>query len=105
MPETIDLSQNYEIGLIGPDKMTTLIEDDALLACAPPTYSDTGLVVWEQPENGYGLLSMRGQGGVPDTTKDPGRQLVDDHERHVGRADGHREAARVDSGLDSETNR
>lgn len=72
MPDTYDLSGNFTIQLYGPDKLAQLAKDDALLALCPPAATDAGQVIWEQPENGFGLLSLRGPNGYPAVTGVPG---------------------------------
>lgn len=72
MPDTFTLGQNYDVTGIAPDMLATVMEDDWLMNLAPPKFSDTSLVVWEMPENGYGLLSLKGEGAHPDVTDVPG---------------------------------
>lgn len=66
MADVFNLSQNYEIDLIVAEYMADVMDGDPLLELLPLAYQDTDQVVWEQPENGYGLLSLRGLNGEPD---------------------------------------
>jgi hypothetical protein len=72
VPDSYDISGNFTIQLYGPDKLAQLAKDDALIALCPPAGTDFNQVVWEQPENGYGLLSLRGPNGYPAVTGVPG---------------------------------
>ncbi len=72
MAQIVDISSNYELVLFGPDKMAAVAADDALVNLAPPVASEFNIVQWEQPENGYGLLSLRGVDGAPPVTGVPG---------------------------------
>jgi hypothetical protein len=64
--DVFNLSQNYEIDLIVAEYMYDAMDGDALIELLPLAYQDADQVVWEQPENGYGLLSLRGLNGEPD---------------------------------------
>ena len=70
------LAQNYDIDLILPDLMTDEMEADStpdpLLEALPIKYEDADAIRWNQWENGYGLLSLRGLGGEPDVVQIPG---------------------------------
>lgn len=68
MPDTYNLTQNYAIDVILEEYLLVNSGRDPLLALLPMGYEDTSKVVWDQPENGYGLLSLRGLGGTPDVT-------------------------------------
>lgn len=68
MPDTIDIGQNYALSLFGPDKLARIAKDDWLIGLAPPQGTDFNTVRWEMPENGYGLLSLRGPNGQPAVT-------------------------------------
>lgn len=72
MAESVDISSNYAITLFAPDKLATLMKDDPLIGLCPPSGTDFNTVQWEQPENGYGLLSLRGLNGDPAVTSVPG---------------------------------
>ncbi|WP_439627494.1 hypothetical protein [Gemmata sp.] len=77
MPATVStLAQNYDIDLILPDLMVDEMEaeqgGDPLLEALPPTYDDFDAIRWNQYENGYGLLGLRGLGGEPDVVQVPG---------------------------------
>ena len=67
MPATVNtLAQNYDIDLILPDLMTDEMADtpggDPLLDKYPLVYEDFDLIKYNQWENGYGLLGLRGLG-------------------------------------------
>lgn len=76
MPDAFTLTQNYEIDVILPelmvDEMDTDGKGDPLLELLPLSYSDADLIKWDQYENGFGLLSLRGLGGDPDVVGVPG---------------------------------
>lgn len=74
MVDQYTLGQNYDIDLIVPDLMfeAAKVDDDPLLAALPMTFQDSDLIVYEQLENGYGLLSLRGLGGEVDVVGVPG---------------------------------
>jgi hypothetical protein len=64
--ETFQLGQNYSIEEIFAELLyTEESQDDPLLEIMPLTFSDTAQVVWEQPENGWGRLGLRGPDGSP----------------------------------------
>ena len=79
MPATVNtLAQNYDIDLILPDLMTDEMADtpggDPLLDKYPLVYEDFDLIKYNQWENGYGLLGLRGLGGEPDVVQVPGKR-------------------------------
>lgn len=65
MPNTRTLSQNYEIELAVAELMNDVAADDPLLSVFPLGWCDADELIWDQPENGYGLLSLRGLNGEP----------------------------------------
>lgn len=73
MPDSYTLTQNYGIDLILPELMFDEMSDsDSLIDLLPLTYEDYDLIKWNQHENGYGLLSLRGLGGEPGIAGVPG---------------------------------
>jgi hypothetical protein len=74
--DSYTLAQNYDIDLILPDLMFDEIrndgEADPILDALPLTYENFDLIKWNQYENGYGLLGLRGLGGEPDVVQLPG---------------------------------
>ncbi len=74
--DSFTLAQNYDIDLILPDlmseEMTGDQEPDPLLEQMPLEYEDVDLIKYDQYENGYGLLSLRGLGGEPEVVPIPG---------------------------------
>lgn len=75
MADTLSLTQNYDIELILPDLMWDEMTEegpDELLEALPLVHEKEDLLIYEQHENGYGLLSLRGLGGQPDVTTAPG---------------------------------
>jgi hypothetical protein len=79
MPATVNqLAQNFDIDLILPDLMTDEMAGDdggdPLLDAYPLQYEDFDLIKWNQWENGYGLLGLRGLGGEPDVVQLPGKR-------------------------------
>lgn len=75
MPDTLNLTQNYQVEAILPELMSDEMAGDGpdpLLEALPPVHEDTDFVRWDQYENGYGLLNLRGLGGEPDVTQVPG---------------------------------
>lgn len=78
MPATVNtLAQNFDIDVILPDLMADEMEGDTgdpLLDAYPLVYEDYDLIKWNQWENGYGLLGLRGLGGEPDVVAVPGKR-------------------------------
>lgn len=75
MADSLNLTQNSNIEVIFPEMLWDEMNDtgeDPLLAALPPTHVKEDMILWEQYENGYGLLSYRGLGGEPDVTAAPG---------------------------------
>lgn len=76
MPDEFVLTQNYSIDLVLPELMFEEMNatgTDPLLKALPLAYDGTAdHVIWEQHDNGYGLLSLRGLGGEPDVVGVPG---------------------------------
>jgi Phage major capsid protein E len=69
MPQNFNLSQNFEIDLITAEQLLIESGKDPMLALLPSKSIDSSIIKWDQPENGYGLLSERGRNGEPDVTK------------------------------------
>ncbi len=75
MADALNLTQNYSVDLVLPELMWDEMTDtggDPLLAALPLVHEKEDLIIWDQYENGYGLLSLRGLGGTPDITPAPG---------------------------------
>lgn len=75
MPDSLNLTQNYQVDLILPDLMADEMADtgaDPILSALPLVHEKEDMLVWDQHENGYGLLSLRGLGGEPDVVIPPG---------------------------------
>lgn len=75
MPDALNLTQNYQIDVILPDLMAEEMGDagsDPLLQALPLAHENTDQLIWDQYENGYGLLSLRGLAGELDVTLAPG---------------------------------
>ncbi len=75
MADSLNLTQNYNIDVVLPDLMFDEMSDtgsDPLLAALPLVHEKEDLLIWDQYENGYGLLSLRGLGGEPDIVPAPG---------------------------------
>jgi len=75
MPDILNLTQNYSIDLILPDLMFDEMNEDGadpLLETLPLVHEKEDMLIWDQHENGYGLLGLRGLGGQPDVTLAPG---------------------------------
>jgi hypothetical protein len=74
--DTFTLAQNYDIDIILPDLMYDEMDlgggKDPLLELLPLEYEDADMIKWNQWENGYGPLGLRGLGGTPDVTQVPG---------------------------------
>lgn len=105
MTEQIVLTQNYDIDVILPELMFEEMNDvgeDPLLKALPLSYDgNADMVKWDQYENGYGLLSLRGLGGEPNVVPVPGirqyavapgyygeRAVLDETEMTKGRQPG-----------------
>ena len=74
MPESQNLTQNYQMDVVLPDMMWEDMDqtNDPLLSALPIVHEKEDLLIWDQYENGYGLLSLRGLGGQPDIVVPPG---------------------------------
>ena len=73
--DAINLTQNWSIDLLMPDMMLDEMNEygeDPLLEALPLTYEDFDQIRWDQYENGYGLLGLRGLGGSLPTAEIPG---------------------------------
>lgn len=72
MPATFPLTTNFEISDIVRDYMNWAIKDDPIMKLMPLIFQDKYKVVWEQPDNYYGLMPLRGINGTPDILLTPG---------------------------------
>lgn len=72
MPTTFDQTQNYDIQSIIRDYLNDMVEDDAIMKLMPLTFKDASKVVWEQRDNFWGLMPLRGINGTPDVKQAPG---------------------------------
>lgn len=75
MADALNLTQNFNIEVILPEMLWDEMNDtgaDPILEALPPTHVKEDMILWEQYENGYGLLSYRGLGGEPEVTAAPG---------------------------------
>lgn len=75
MADSLNLTQNYQVDKVLPELMWDEMTDtgsDPLLEALPIVHEKEDMLVWDQYENGYGLLSLRGLGGQPDVTTAPG---------------------------------
>jgi hypothetical protein len=73
--DALNLTQNFNVDLVLPEVMWDEMSDtgtDPILAALPLVHEKEDLLLWDQYENGYGLLSGRGLGGTPDVTPAPG---------------------------------
>jgi hypothetical protein len=71
MTVAINLSQNFAIDEYNRDRILDWSESDALMKLMPVTYKDTSLVIWEQRDNNFGLMPLRGLNGAPEVTTFP----------------------------------
>jgi hypothetical protein len=65
MPDTFLYPTNRELEEIVQDLTPTLEAGRKLLALCPYEYQDTAEIVWEQEDNFYGLMNVRGLNGKP----------------------------------------
>lgn len=65
MPDTFIYPTNRELEEIVQDLTPTLETGRKLLALCPYEYQDTAEIVWEQEDNFYGLMNVRGLNGQP----------------------------------------
>lgn len=73
--DSINLTQNYSVELVLPELMWDEMNDtgaDPILAALPLVHEKEDVILWDQHENGYGLLSLRALGGTPDVVAVPG---------------------------------
>lgn len=79
MPATFPLTTNFEISDIVRDYMNWQVKDDPIMKLMPLAFQNKFKVVWEQPDNYYGLMPLRGINGTPDILLTPGakRYAVD----------------------------
>lgn len=79
MPSTFPITQNFSITDIVRDYMNWAVKDDPIMKLMPLAFQDAYKVVWEQPDNYYGLMPLRGINGTPDVLLTPGskRYAVD----------------------------
>ncbi len=102
MANSYNLSDNYALDLISAEYLQDPVAaSDPLLKLLPMQFKDTAKVKWDQPENGYGLLSARGLNSKPDITgvagfkeysMDPGyygeQTIIDEKQMTVQREPG-----------------
>lgn len=62
-----NLTENFAINLQVADYLAQGIKERPLLQILPPEYQDAAVIKWEIPDNGYGLIPLRGQNGTPTT--------------------------------------
>lgn len=77
MPPTYAMPQNFvqETGALLPDYIWDEIVDkgnDPLLSCMPFKYTDASFVKWDQYQDPYGLIPLRGVDGAPNLVRMPG---------------------------------
>lgn len=75
MADALNLTQNYSVDLVLPELMWDEMSDtgsDPILGALPLVHEKEDMLIWDQFENGYGLLSYRGLGGTPDIVSAPG---------------------------------
>lgn len=82
MPATLAMPQNFvqETGALLPDYIWDEIVDkanDPLLSCMPFKYTDASFVKWDQYNDPYGLIPLRGVDGAPNLVRMPGMKTYE----------------------------
>ena len=72
MPTTFIYPTSYEVFLLQAEYMFQDMDGRKLLDLMPFRYENGSQIVWEQPDNNYGLMQLRGQGGKPSVVTQTG---------------------------------
>lgn len=65
----LNLTESFAINLQVADYLQQGIKERPLLSILPIEYQNSPVIKWEMPDNGYGLIPLRGENGTPPTVQ------------------------------------
>jgi len=70
--ETLNLTRSFSTQLVAAELLQAEMESDPIIQLFPSTYQKEFSVIWEQQENPFGKMELRGLDGEPTVTPIPG---------------------------------